>query len=126
MNQITSAVADVNGWAIGGAIFKWAVWPAIVAGFVSWKTASKTIDAQRERLRREFQLEFATETAIKTLLENESYTMRSFEKIKRHLPGFEDNELRRFLIRAGAVKFSGDDEQELWGLLERHKGGVFK
>ena len=42
----------------------------------------------------------------------------SFLEIEKRLGGFEDNELRKILIRAGAVRFEGDNE--LWGLLSRN------
>ncbi|MFC0683421.1 hypothetical protein [Novosphingobium clariflavum] len=126
MGQLPTFVTDIDGWSVVGAIFKWIVLPSTVASIVSWITTNKNIDAQRERLRREFQLEYAIEAAIQTLLSSENYAMRSFDKIRHHLSGFADDELRRYLIRAGAVRFSGDGEKEMWGLLERHKGGVFK
>lgn len=108
------------------AILNWGLWPAIVAGGVSWLTTKVTINSQRERLRREFQLEMATETAIRALLNDGTYSMRSFEKIKYHLHGLEEAELRRYLIRAGAVRFTMSDGSEGWGLLEKHKGQAFK
>lgn len=105
---------------------------AIVAGVVAWLTAAGTIRFNREKLQREFQLEFATEAALKALLETDKYKMRSFKKIKHHLPGFpSENELRLHLIRAGAVCFAGTpgDEttgDEMWGLLVKNKGAAFK
>ncbi len=67
------------------------------------------------------------EAALQALLAEGNYEMRSFAKIKHHLPGFEsDNDLRRHLIRAGAVSFVGGSGEEMWGLLDKHKGQTFK
>ncbi|MDK9695630.1 MAG: hypothetical protein OEL76_04505 [Siculibacillus sp.] len=100
---------------------------ALVSGVVAWLTTRLTISFNREKMEREFKLEFATEAAIRVLLSDGTYNMRSFSKIKHHLPGFEkDDELRRYLIRAGAVCFTNESEDEMWGLLVRHKGEAFK
>ena len=100
------------------------LWCAVVAVGTAWLT----FRFNREKFRREFQLEFATETAIRALLMSEEYKMRSFEKVKRHLPGFKgDDDLRLHLIRGGAVCFMNKESgEELWGLLEKHKGKAFK
>ena len=102
------------------------IWSAVIAAIIAWATAAGTIRFNREKLRREFQLEFATEAAIQHLLKIDKYTQRSFEKIKHHLRGFADNELRQHLIRAGAVCFTGKENEELWGLLDRNKEEAFK
>lgn len=126
MNQLAAAVLSWEGWPVIGAILKWGAWPALVAGVVSLLTAKATIKSQRERLQREFQLEMAMEKAILALLTDGNYEMRSFEKIKFRLHGFDhDNELRQYLIRAGAVRFNLADGSEGWGLLEMHKGQAF-
>lgn len=41
--------------------------------------------------------------------------------IKKRLGGFDDEELRRIMVRAGAVRFEGSDGKELWGLISRNK-----
>jgi|SRR5579863_2772984 hypothetical protein len=79
------------------------------------------LDQEAQRLRREFQLEFAAETAAKALLEDRRFEQRTFTTIKRHLRGFEDDELRKLLVRAGAVCFESQTGDELWGLLERNR-----
>jgi hypothetical protein len=108
-------------------VLAWVVWPALISGVVAWITAQKTISFNQEKLRREFQLEFATEAAINVLLADGNDSMRSFSKIKHHLPGFNDDDLRRHLIRAGAVCFTNPSSgEELWGLLEKHRGEAFK
>jgi hypothetical protein len=109
------------------SILGWGAWSAVIAGVVAWLTAQQTIRFNRDRMKREFQLEFATEAALKALLSEGAYAMRSFAKIKHHLPGFaDDDDLRRHLIRAGAVCFTGASGNEMWGLLEKHKGEAFK
>lgn len=49
-----------------------------------------------------------------------TWNQRSLEKIRRHIRGFEDNELRRYLVRAGAVAFEDPVNGELRGLRERN------
>lgn len=123
----------VRGIYVGGeigmlcSILSWGAWSAVIAGIVSCITTRATLGFNRERLKREFRLEFATEAAIRALLSVGTYEMRTFDKIKHHLPGLtDDNELRRYLIRAGAVSFKRGDGTELWGLLEKHEGAAFK
>lgn len=77
---------------------------------------------QREKVRDELKLEYSVETAIIHLLKNPSYKIRSFAKIKHRLRGFEDDELRKALVRAGAVRNKDDDE--MWGLLRLNEDAV--
>jgi hypothetical protein len=108
-------------------ILSWSAWSAVIAAIAAYCTTNATLRFNRDRMRREFQLDFATEAALQALLADGKYEMRSFSKIKRHLPAFsEDNDLRLHLIRAGAVCFYGDDGEEFWGLLSRHKGKSFQ
>ncbi len=125
MLEYVGAAKAWNGGPLVLELFKLAIWPAIIAALMSWLTTSATIKSQRERLLREFRLEMSTEAAIKALLNDSPYSMRSFEKIKYHLHGLEDDELRRHLIRAGAIRFTMADKSEGWGLLEKHKGKAF-
>ncbi len=112
---------------------------AVIAGGVSLVTAcitahftrknlkqdlEKTLMAEAQatdRLRREFQLEFASEHAARALLEDQRWVQRSFDVIKHHLGGFEDEELRKLLVRAGAIRFTSRSGTELWGLLNRNR-----
>jgi hypothetical protein len=113
------------------AAFDWvgfflsAVVPAIVAIVTAIVTAGITARSQfknqQAKLREELKLEYSVETSIKQLLGNQGWELRSFAEIARHLRGFEDNELRRHLVRAGAIAFNRrKDGQEMWGLLERN------
>ena len=53
-------------------------------------------------------------------MKDEEWRLRSFEIIKHHLKGFEDNDLRQILVRAGGISFKSRSGKELWGLLERN------
>ncbi|GAA4715533.1 hypothetical protein [Sphingomonas lutea] len=72
----------------------------------------------RQRMREEFRLQFRAETLIRKLLSNETWALRSFDVIKHHVGGFEDDALRQLLVRAGAVRFHAKGK-EMWGLYER-------
>lgn len=120
------------------------IMPIILALVTAFVTASATLLSQRKKfqnelklqheqfqneLKRDFELdrekvrtEFMAEQVAKQLLEFKGWKQRSFKEIKGKLGGFEDNELRKILIRAGAVKFKRrEDSEELWGLLSKNK-----
>ncbi|MEO0375491.1 MAG: hypothetical protein AAF329_12870 [Cyanobacteria bacterium P01_A01_bin.17] len=75
--------------------------------------------AQKVRLETEFATEESAEAAIRHLLELHHLPYRSFPMIRHHIGGFEANELRRLLVRAGAVRFMAADGTELWALRDR-------
>ena len=70
--------------------------------------------AQKARLETEFATEESAEAAIRHLLELHHLPYRSFPMIRHHIGGFEANELRRLLVRAGAVRFMAADGTGLW------------
>jgi hypothetical protein len=94
---------------------------AIISAIVSVATTFGTLMLTREQLLREYRLEEMSELAAKKLLTQSPYRMRSFEIIKLHLAGFEENELRRVLVRAGAVRWQARNDKEVWGLLDRNE-----
>lgn len=76
---------------------------------------------QQDRLRTELRTEFMAEEAIRALLNHPRWAQRNFDEIKHHVRGFEDNELRRLLVRSGAVAFARTrDRKEMWGLRDRN------
>lgn len=97
----------------------------IGAGIVAYITARLTSRREKELLREELKLDYSIETAITHLLQNSNYQKRSLKIIKHHLRGFKnDDALRMALMRAGAVAFGGEDEDELWGLLSRNEDEI--
>ncbi len=76
---------------------------------------------QERRLRTELRTELAAVRAITALLQHERWGKRSFHEISKRLGGFGDDELRKMLVLAGAVRFEKrEDNEELWGLLSRN------
>ena len=97
--------------------------PFLVALVTSIITALVSLQLQKDRLRAELKLEFAAESAIRDLLSEEKWKLRSFDAIKKRLKGFDDDELRKLLIRSGAICFERrDDGKEMWGLRVRNRG----
>ena len=69
--------------------------------------------------------EFTAEKAVRELLGSERWSkQRSFKTIKGRLGGFEDDELRKVLVRAGAIRFKGQGDSELWGLMSRNQDNL--
>ena len=90
---------------------------AIVTGLV-------TFAIQERKLKAELRTEFRAEQAAKLLLQSEKWKKRSFSEIRKRVGGFKDDELRKILVRAGAVKFEASDGNELWGLISRNKDDI--
>ena len=111
------------------------VFSAIVSGLVAivvaylaghWDTRRQTtqlkndIELQQRRLEEELRTEKMAEAAIRELLIR-AEAKRSFTRIKARVGGFEDDELRRLLVRSGALRYEGQGGLELWGLRERNE-----
>jgi len=83
-----------------------------------------TYAIQERKLKAELRTEFMAEQVAKKLLENPKWKMRDFDQIKKRLAGFDDNELRKILVRSGAVRFEGEDGKELWGLISKNEDSL--
>ena len=68
---------------------------AIVGGAVSWLLNRQLHAQQLGRLRTEYKTEFAAEDTARHFLGHKGYTDRSFDVLRKHLGGYEDDELRR-------------------------------
>ncbi|QEX15430.1 hypothetical protein FRZ44_07140 [Hypericibacter terrae] len=97
---------------------------ALVSGVVAIGVATVTsivsFSLQKDRLRAELKFEFSTEAALLELLSDERWQLRSFDAIHKRFRGLGADELRKSLIRAGALSF-GDAAEEFWGLRDRNK-----
>ena len=94
----------------------------VTAGITSW--AAFKFEARK--LRREYLLEHQSERVAKQLLSVDRWPLRSFAILRHHIGGFDDDDLRNILVRAGAVRFKSKSGHELWGLLERNSENLSK
>ncbi len=74
---------------------------------------------QLAALRTQYRTDFMAEETAHHFLSHKSYTDRSFETLSKHLGGFGDDELRKILVRAGAIRTYREDGSEWWRLLSR-------
>lgn len=91
----------------------------IVGGLITFLLQRQRYNQELKVMREENKTEFMAEETAKHFLEHKSYTDRSFETLKKHLGGFEDDELRKILVRAGAIRTFRSDDSEWWRLLSR-------
>jgi hypothetical protein len=84
----------------------------------------KQFEEDFKRDRGQMRTTFMAEQLALEWLNTEEYELRTFKEISKRLGGFEPDELRRILIRAGAIRFYRKVNQEemweeMWGLLSR-------
>ncbi|NER11916.1 hypothetical protein GWK08_00550 [Leptobacterium flavescens] len=92
---------------------------ALIGGLISFLLQYQRFRHELRVMQEEYKTEFMAETTAKHFLSHKSYTDRSFETLKKHLGGFDDDELRKILVRAGAIRDFRDDGSEWWRLLSR-------
>jgi hypothetical protein len=102
------------------------MWTTIIISLLTaLVTAIATFTIHERKLKPELRTEFMAERAAKSLLENPQWKKRSSSEIKKRLGGFDDDELRKILVRAGAVRFEGKPHtEELWGLISRNQSDM--
>ena len=103
--QVWSAIAALLG--------------AVVGGGVSWLLNRQQFGIQLQLAREMHRTEFMAEETARALLSHKGFTDRSFETLRTHLGGFGDDELRKILVRAGAMRIYRDDGSEWWRLVSR-------
>lgn len=92
---------------------------AAVGGGISFLLNRQQFANQLRILKEQNKTEFMAEETARHFLSHKSFTDRSFETLKEHLGGFEDDELRKILVRAGAMRTYREDGSEWWRLLSR-------
>lgn len=92
---------------------------AVVGGGISFLLNRQQFANQLRILKEQHKTEFMAEETARHFLSHKAFTDRSFETLKEHLGGFEDDELRKILVRAGAMRIYREDGSEWWRLLSR-------
>ena len=91
----------------------------LIGGVVTFAINRQQFKHQINALHEEHKTEFMAETTARHFLSHNSYTDRSFDVLVKHLGGFDEDELRKILVRAGAVREYHSDGSEWWYLLSR-------
>ncbi|MEX1002661.1 MAG: hypothetical protein WDZ35_11145 [Crocinitomicaceae bacterium] len=101
---------------------------ALMGGFISFGLQFFKFKQEIQKLQLAHKTDFMAETTAIHFLSHKSYTDRSFETLKQHLGGFDDDELRKILVRAGAIRVyrDGDESDEWWRLLSRNEEYIEK
>jgi len=91
----------------------------LVGGLISYLLQRQRMKHEIDVMREAHKTEFMAESTAQHFLNHKQYTDRSFETLRNHLGGFEDDELRKILVRAGAIRTIREDGTEWWRLLNR-------
>lgn len=91
----------------------------VIGGFFTFFRQKQQLNNEIRKIRESNKVEYMAEETAKHFLNHKSFTDRSFDTLQKHLGGFEDNELRKILVRAGAIRTYRNDGSEWWRLLER-------
>lgn len=92
---------------------------ALVGGAISYALNRQQFVNQLRVLREQHKVEYMAETTVRHFLSHKSFTDRSFDTLRNHLGGFNDDDLRKILVRAGAMRVYREDGTEWWRLLSR-------
>ena len=91
----------------------------IAGGLITHFTQKAQLKNELRKIREEHRTEFQAEQTALHFLNHANFTDRSFDTLKKNLGGFEDDELRKILVRAGAIRTFRKDGSEWWRLLSR-------
>lgn len=100
---------------------------AAIAALIGSAINYRRVRNELQRLENEKQtleVELSAERAAKRLLECTRWRRRTFKALQYHFGGYTEDELRKLLVRAGALRFH--DDVETWGLLDRNKDELEK
>lgn len=92
---------------------------AIVGGSITYLLNRQLHRQQLSLAHEQHKTEYMAEETARHFLSHRRYTDRSFEVLQKHLGGFADDELRKILVRAGAIRTYREDGSEWWRLLSR-------
>lgn len=91
----------------------------LIGGLMSWWLQKDRASTDLRIALEAIKTEHMAETTALYYLKYKGYTDRSFKMLKTRLGGFEDEELRKILVRAGAVRYIREDGSEWWRLISR-------
>ena len=93
---------------------------SLFGGLITYFLQKQKFEHEFKILQENNKTEFIAESTIKQFLMDENYTDRTFSKIEKHLGGFEPDELRKLLVRSGAIRIYNENNEEFWRLLKEN------
>ena len=100
------------------------IFGVLAGGLVTWWLQRDRASTDLRIALEAVKTEHMAEITAKYFLSHKGYTDRSFELLSKRLGGFEENELRRILVRAGAIRYIRKDGTEYWRLLSREPEAI--
>lgn len=91
----------------------------LIGGLITWWLQRDRASADLAIALEAIKTEHMAEKTALHFLKHKDYTDRSFELLSKRLGGFEGDELRKILVRCGAVRYIRKDGSEWWRLLSR-------
>jgi hypothetical protein len=98
----------------------------LVGGLISWWLQKDRASTDLRIALETIKTDHMAEKTAEYFLNHKGYTDRSFDLLSKRLGGFEENELRKILVRAGAVRYIRSDGSEWWRLLSRTDEAIAK
>lgn len=96
----------------------------LVGGLISYSLQDQRFKQELKIKQEEFKTEFMAERTVKHFLSDKRFKDRTFLTIKNHLGGFDDDELRKILVRSGAIRLKSNDGKEYWTLLDANDTNI--
>ena len=91
----------------------------LIAACTALLTTAGVLFLLRTRMQPALPPEYRPEITARHILRHPIWQWRSFRILRHHLGGYGDDDLRRILVQAGAVRFETEAGEEVWGLYER-------
>lgn len=114
LSSYSPSTMDISIWPTVSALLG-----AAVGGAISYLLNRQQFANQLRILQAQHKTEFMAEETARRFLCHKRFIDRSFDSLRNSLGGFGDDELRKILVRAGAVRTYRDDGSEWWRLLSR-------
>ncbi|MEM1364544.1 MAG: hypothetical protein AAGH82_02230 [Pseudomonadota bacterium] len=100
--------------------------PAAIAAIVALVVAYFASRGAEARLRDRYERELSPQKLARQVLLAKRTKCLPFASLKAHFGGLSDDQLRRALLGAGALRFKAADGTEEWGLIARNKSRLAK
>jgi len=123
---------DIMGTIITAIITSGIV--ALISGRITYLIQERKLEVEKQNLKEQYKIErekleeqYKTEKkadfALSKFLNHVKFKRRSFKYISEKMGGFDDKELRRMLVRNGAIRSidKNKNNTEWWELLEEYR-----